>query len=657
MLNIKDITKRNQNRPEPPEVTAIRENILNSFSKLEFQEGPHKYYIHNEDGTKTEVPSVSGVTHQFKPHFDQEAQAAAYALKHDMLVEDVLRMWEETNVKATNNGTSTHLFGEAYMHFFMGDVDKLPDIIKPQYEKGYLIPYSPKQEAILKYYEDLFVQDNIYPVLPEAQVYMGINSEYDDIIQYAGTFDSLFAYRNPDGKFQLMLHDFKGLPLDTPILTTNGFKTMGSLTTDDIVFDKNGEPTKILNKSEIHNNPCMKIYFNDGYTITADCDHRWLITFINRLKDKTLVETEQVMTTQELYDYVNKIQNNRRDYRIPKIKINQPLNYKIDCDLNIDPYVFGVWLGDGHSQNGYITNMYDEIFNEIEQRGYIVGDNVNDNVHCGKAKTRCVKGLRTQLNQYNLLNNKHIPDEFILKFNFEQRWEILQGLMDTDGYYNKTRKRFCLSTTRKNQKDFCVKLLTSLGIKPTIINAKGKCTNCKNKNVFDRFDVCFTTDKYPFKIRKVDVNIKSLVNTTYRTILKVEYVDTVPTQCIEVDSPSHTYLADNMLLVTHNTNRELISSFNRHVHEIVTNPQDKLYEKWLDKYGVNGGMALEPFTDLYDESYSFYILQLSAYSLCLQQLGYEIVDRRLIWLKDDGTYEKIKLPDYTVRLRNAIQKK
>ena len=168
--------------------------------------------------------------------------------------------------------------------------------------------------------------------------------------------------------------------------------------------------------------------------------------------------------------------------------------------------------------------------------------------------------------------------------------------------------------------------------------------------------MCFTTDKYPFKRRKVDVNIKPLVSTTYRTILKVEYVDTVPTQCIEVDSPSHTYLADNMLLVTHNTNRELISSFNRHIHEVVTNPQDKLYEKWLDKYGVDGGMALYPFNDLYDESYSYYILQLSAYSLCLQQLGYEIVDRRLIWLKDDGTYEKIKLPDYTKRLREAIQK-
>lgn len=138
MLNIKDIRKRNH--VEPDEVKEIRENILNSFSKLEFQEGPHKYYIHNEDGTKTEVPSVSGVTHQFKPHFDQEEKATAYALKNNMLVEDVLRMWEETNIKATNNGTSTHLFGEAYMYFVTDQIDKIPDIIKPQYEKGYLIP-------------------------------------------------------------------------------------------------------------------------------------------------------------------------------------------------------------------------------------------------------------------------------------------------------------------------------------------------------------------------------------------------------------------------------------------------------------------------------------------------------------------------------------
>jgi hypothetical protein len=207
MLNIKDIRKRNH--VEPDEVKEIRENIINSFKNLEFQEGPHKYFLHNDEDNIIEIPSVSGVTHKFAPHFDQETQATAYALKNNMLVEDVLRMWEENNVKATNNGTSTHLFGEAYMHFVMGNIDKIPDIIKPQYEKGYLIPYSSKQEAIVKFFEDLHVNDKVYPIMPEAQVYMGINPEYNDIIQYAGTFDMLFTYKATDGDWKLLLYDYK----------------------------------------------------------------------------------------------------------------------------------------------------------------------------------------------------------------------------------------------------------------------------------------------------------------------------------------------------------------------------------------------------------------------------------------------------------------
>ena len=207
MLNIKDIEERNH--MEPPEVTEIRENIRNSFKRLEFQEGPHKYFVHNDDGSVVELPSVSATTHQFKPEFNTEVQAASYALKHDMNKEDVLRMWEETNVKATNNGTSTHLFGEAYMHFFMGHPERIPDIIKPQYEKGYLIPYSTKQDAVARFYEDLFTVDSIYPVMPEAQVYMGVNPKFKDVTPYAGTFDMLFTYKAPDDKWKLLLYDWK----------------------------------------------------------------------------------------------------------------------------------------------------------------------------------------------------------------------------------------------------------------------------------------------------------------------------------------------------------------------------------------------------------------------------------------------------------------
>jgi len=626
MLNIKDIEERNH--AEPPEVKEIRDNIINSFKRLEFQEGPHKYYVHNDDGSVVELPSVSAMTHQFKPEFETDYQAEKYALKHAMEKEAVLRMWEENNVRATNNGTSTHLYGEGFMHFFMGHPEKISPIVKPQYEKGYLIPYSNKQEGVLQFYEDLFTIDSIYPVMPEAQVYMGINPNYSDIIPYAGTFDMLFTYKAPDGKWKLLLYDWKGLPLDTPILTTKGFKTMGTLTINDIVYDKDGNETRILHISDIHNNPCMKITFNDNYSIVCDIDHRWLVS-------SKKWDNDRVMTTKELQEYLSEIgDKSKNSYYAVRISNNKPISNTNLIELPIDPYVFGVWLGDGHSKAGYITNMYDGIFNEIEKRGYKVGKNVNDGVHCGKAKTRCVFGLYTKLKKLGVCGNKHIPDCYIVNSTYEQRLDLLKGIMDTDGYYNKTRNRFSISTTRESQVEFVCKLLTSLGIKPTVIKAKGKCNNCKKKKIFDKFDVCFSTDIYPFLVRRVEIKPSKKSYDTCRIISSITACDSVPTRCIEVDSPTHTYLADKMLLVTHNTNKSLYKDYSREF----------------------GKMALEPFDDLYDEDYSYYILQLSCYSLCLMQLGYEIADRKIIWLKEDGSYDKVSVPDFTSRVRVALHK-
>lgn len=65
-------------------------------------------------------------------------------------------------------------------------------------------------------------------------------------------------------------------------------------------------------------------------------------------------------------------------------------------------------------------------------------------------------------------------------------------------------------------------------------------------------------------------------------------------------------------------------------------------------------MLLPPFDDYYDEPKSIYTLQLSTYSIPLQDLGFNIIARRLVWLKDDGTYEIIPLKDESKRLRNIL---
>jgi hypothetical protein len=257
-----------------------------------------------------------------------------------------------------------------------------------QYEKGYFIPYSQKQVAVMRYYEDIYktyyndsIKTKMYPIMPESQVYTNLTNTIHLKQPYAGTFDILHGYISHN-KPKLMIHDFKGLPLDTPILTTNGFKTMGTLNQSDIVYDKDGNECKITGISEIHNNPCMRITFDDNYSIVADEEHRWLVYFQQQHKRK-----EKVMTTIELYEYLKKYSGIKRySMVIPKIEINKPLNTRRNKDIDIDPYVFGVWLGDGNTACAYVTNMYDEIFTEIERRGYFVGDNVNDGVHVGKQK-------------------------------------------------------------------------------------------------------------------------------------------------------------------------------------------------------------------------------------------------------------------------------
>lgn len=68
----------------------------------------------------------------------------------------------------------------------------------------------------------------------------------------------------------------------------------------------------------------------------------------------------------------------------------------------------------------------------------------------------------------------------------------------------------------------------------------------------------------------------------------------------------------------------------------------------------NGIMLLPPFNDFYQESLGEYTIQLSLYALMLEDIGLKIIDRKLIWLKDDGTYEKVSVPDITQLLRNTL---
>lgn len=456
-------------------------------------------------------------------------------------------------------------------------------------------------------------------VLPEYLVYY---SSKDGLINLAGQIDLLIK----DGN-DIYILDYKGLPLDTPIATENGWKLLKDITKEDKIFDKDGKLTNIVNISEVHHNPCYEIAFDNNEKIVADHEHRWLISFRNN--DKTY--RDLVMNTEEISEWIKN--KNRNCYTIPKIRNNKSLVLP-DVDLPIDPYILGVWLGDGSKACGIVTNINNDLWNEVKRRGYSFSDNLSDG---NRAEMRTIYGISPELRKLGLLNNKHIPDLY-LRSSHAQRLDLLRGLMDTDGYYNKTRKRFVMSTTQEWQTYDLAKLISSLGWKPTIINSKKVCTN--NGKTTTGWDVCFYADENPFLIRNQDiiVDLKSDFHS-YRNIISVEKVETVPTKCLEVDSESHTFLAGYSLIVTHNTNAKGVEK-----------------KAYFDKKKKQNKKMYYPINNLDDTTYNHYALQLSCYAFMLKQINPNFNVKKLQLLHNAGDGEtKIDVPYYEKEVKEMFK--
>lgn len=79
----------------------------------------------------------------------------------------------------------------------------------------------------------------------------------------------------------------------------------------------------------------------------------------------------------------------------------------------------------------------------------------------------------------------------------------------------------------------------------------------------------------------------------------------------------------------------------------------KTNKSLINEYNQNNHKTLlYPFNSLsfIDEPKSVYTIQLSLYQLCLEQLGYKICDRKLLWLTDDMVYHKIDVEDVSDKL-------
>lgn len=154
--------------------------------------------------------------------------------------------------------------------------------------------------------------------------------------------------------------------------------------------------------------------------------------------------------------------------------------------LPLDPYILGVWLGDGTSNTPSITTMDLEILEAFQnfadnheghsiREGKKTKDNKASTYHITTGNVGGIQdsnAFLTLLRNLNVLNNKHIPHEYKVSSR-ENRLSLLAGLIDTDGYLGSN----VMEITQKNKQlaqDIAF-LCRSLGLAAYIREVQKSC--------------------------------------------------------------------------------------------------------------------------------------------------------------------------------------
>jgi len=372
----------------------------------------------------------------------------------------------------------------------------------------------------------------------------------------------------------------KALALDTPIPTPKGWTTMGGLSVGQEVFAADGSVTRIVAATEVmRGRPCYRVRFSDGAELIADANHQWLTETL-ACRGRAALQAKRgptkkqgtdqrhlrrhypsVVTTAEIAATLMARNGHAVNH---SVEVAAPLQYPRQ-ELPLDPYVLGVWLGDGHTKSAMITCADQEIVDHVRAAGILCEPIASGpyawSLSAGRSARAPIGGRAvTRLRAAGVLGNKHIPDAY-QRADVGQRIALLQGLMDTDGTVsNEGTGRGRGSGAASCEFSVCHErlardvhaLLLGLGIK---VRWREAPATLNGRVVGTRYRLNFQTVLPVFRLtRKADrLSPLRTRRAKLRYITAVEPVASVPVRCIEVEHGSHLFLAGRECIPTHNS--------------------------------------------------------------------------------------------------------
>lgn len=331
--------------------------------------------------------------------------------------------------------------------------------------------------------------------------------------------------------------------------TPAGQKRWGSVEVGDLLFGADGRPTTVLKKFKHKNWPFYRVTFDDGSSTLCGPEHLWNVR--GRQERRKQLDGWRTMTTQEILDAGVKRPNGAslaRQWEIP----TQGAAHFEGREVDLHPYLVGLWLGDGARGLPTYCKPYPEITEKLRGLGYEVHTSPCGAIH----RVNGICHLLTHPVFQCGSHDRYIPEDY--KYNtVESRRALLEGLLDTDGEVHASGSIGYSSTSEKLVEDV-IWLVRSLGGRATRQPAvkqgwypdpktgeRVECQPCYRATINIGWN--------PFTLQHRRARYKpSEDRYRVRWVDSIEFSHYEDGHCVVVEAEDHLYLT-NDFIVTHNS--------------------------------------------------------------------------------------------------------
>jgi phage terminase large subunit-like protein len=375
-------------------------------------------------------------------------------------------------------------------------------------------------------------------------------------------------------KNKKMNHPLERIP------TPEGWRRFIDLKVGDRLFDSKGKVCRVVEEHPLcYDEEWYEVQFSHGVTIRCNGDHLWQTEATDPpegsrvpLKQKKNERKQGVWSTREIRQTLYGRNGTHLNHRVALHK-GIEIGKK---SLPVDPYLLGLWLGDGTSTKSSFTAVeadgkaYNQILDyrrcsfrlekQSSKHTWTIVPRKDYEVHslttCDGSVTIKQQNQRwlSRLRELNLYDNKRIPDKYLFASR-RQREDLLCGLMDTDGTATVNKKNGLCTCSFWNKNEVLIDqvgvLLSSLGVK---YRKRFVVRNSVKYYALEFHPVRHCQFfKLPRKLEKTQNKVKKLGRS--RAVYIKDIVPCTPetSRCITVDSPDGTYLVGKSMIPTHNS--------------------------------------------------------------------------------------------------------